>query len=59
MTSDPWVFIEIEAEGWPRYIGPFTSRYMAERFMEGRAFTGSWVIAPMVAPLHVNHLGKP
>jgi hypothetical protein len=52
-------FIEIEAEGWPRAIGPFGTREAAFHWMDGRKLTGSWNIAPMQFPTAVEHLGRP
>lgn len=52
-------FIEIEAEGWPRYIGPFGTREAAFHWMDGRKLTGSWNIAPMKFPTAAEHLGRP
>ncbi|ASR83924.1 hypothetical protein SEA_SHROOMS_43 [Arthrobacter phage Shrooms] len=53
-----WVLISIKAEGWPRHVGPFLNREVAEEWMNGRRLTGSWNIIPMTPPIRAEHLGR-
>lgn len=42
--------LEINAEGYPRNVGPFPTRAAAEAWMEGRKLTGSWNVFPLTCP---------
>jgi len=38
------LILEIEAEGMPRYVGPFSFRYQAEDWAKERVRNGSWSV---------------
>lgn len=59
MTDHYLYILEIEAEGWPRMVGPFGTRDAAFKFMEGRKLTGTWNVAPVTFPTDAEHLGRP
>lgn len=42
--------LEINAEGYPRNVGPFDTRNAAGDWIAGRKLTGSWSIYPITAP---------
>lgn len=42
--------LEINAEGYPRNVGPFPSQEDAETWMAGRKLTGSWNVFPLTCP---------
>jgi hypothetical protein len=43
--------LEIEAEGMPRYVGPFAFRYQAEDWAMEHIRNGSWSV---ISPTHPN-----
>lgn len=38
----------------PRYIGPFSFRYQAEDWIEGKIKDGSWSVFPVKRPSEVE-----
>lgn len=42
--------LEIEAEGLPRYVGPFSFRYQAEDWAKEHISNGSWSVIYAVRP---------
>jgi hypothetical protein len=52
-------FIEVEADGWPRDIGPFGSREAARFWLEDRILNGSWALVPLTKPSEAHHMGRP
>ena len=43
-------FLELQAEGIPRHVGPFRNRAEAAAWAYGQVKTGSWSVVPMVRP---------
>lgn len=43
-------FLEIEAEGMPRNVGPFEGRDLAEIWAAAWITDGSWSVCPLTAP---------
>lgn len=46
--------LEVQAEGMPRYVGPFSFRYQAEDWIKGRIKDGSWSVFPVMPPTEVT-----
>jgi len=42
--------LEIEAEGLPRYVGPFSFRYQAEEWATEHVANGSWSVIRATHP---------
>jgi hypothetical protein len=46
--------LEIEAEGMPRYVGPWIFRHTAEAWASERIANGSWSVTTLTNPLNVG-----
>lgn len=46
--------LEIEAEGLPRYVGPFSFRFQAEDWAKERVRNGSWSVITVTRPSQID-----
>lgn len=44
------IYLEVQAEGYPRHIGPFTDRAAAQQWATEHVGNGSWNTAALTAP---------